>query len=212
MKKILVVCVAFAASLIFSTNTQAQVKIGVFDENDVLSLYPGLSAKVDSLMNRFVKDSLQPQYEVTLADYQYKDSLLKVDSAKGTLSPSIKKVRTDEVLKLRGILVNWQQTQQQIYQQKQQEFLRPTLEKVFNAFQEIVAEQKYTWVLKQDAVHPYFQPSLADNLTIKVAKKLGLKLPQEIEDALKAQGLSSGNSGPAKPASNTPAKPAPVKH
>ncbi len=210
MKKILVVYVAFAASLLFTNNTQAQVKIGIFDENDVLSLIPGIT-KVDTLMQKYVKDSLQPQYEVTLADYQYKDSLLKADSAKGTLSPSIKKVRIDEVTKLRAILVNWQQSQQQMYQAKQQEYLKPYLEKIFNAFQEVVAEQKYTWVLKQDAVHPYFQPALADNITIKVAKKLGLKLPQEVEDALKAQGLSSGAPA-AKPAGgNTPAK-TPVKH
>ena len=43
MKKLLFVCVAFAASLLFSSTTSAQQKIGYFDEQQALSLFfPGI--------------------------------------------------------------------------------------------------------------------------------------------------------------------------
>jgi hypothetical protein len=63
----------------------------------------------------------------------------------------------------------------------------------------VVAEQKYNLVLKADALSPYAQPSIADNLTIRVALRLKLPVPKDIEDAFKA-----ATGGAAKPA--TPAK------
>ena len=200
MKKILVVCVAFAASLVFSNNTQAQVKIGVFDDQQILGFMPGIN-KVDSLMKKFVSDSIQPQYDMTLADYQYKDSILKIDTVKGTLSPSIKKYRIDEVNKLRQTLVNWQQTSQQIYQAKQNEYLAPYIDKIKVAFEEVAKEQKYTLVLRNDAV---IIADKSDELPLRVLAKLKIPLPKEVEDQIKA--LNGGG------ASAAPATKAPVKH
>ena len=57
MKKLLFVCVVLAASLLFSNSTNAQVKIGYFDEQSLLSLFPDIQ-KVDTIINNFVKDSL----------------------------------------------------------------------------------------------------------------------------------------------------------
>lgn len=53
--------------------------------------------------------------------------------------------------------------------------------------------------MKADALSPYAQPSIADNLTIRVALRLKLPVPKDIEDAFKA-----ATGGAAKPA--TPAK------
>ena len=50
MKKLLLVCVT-VASLLFSNNAQSQVKIGHFDEQSLLSLFPGLEQTMDSVMN-----------------------------------------------------------------------------------------------------------------------------------------------------------------
>ncbi|MEY4553122.1 MAG: hypothetical protein RL099_1450, partial [Bacteroidota bacterium] len=66
------------------------------------------------------------------------------------------------------------------------------------ALQQIVAEQKYTLVLKTETLSPYMQPNILDNLTIRVAMKLNLALPQEIMDAWKQAGGTVG--APAKTA------------
>ncbi len=71
-------------------------------------------------------------------------------------------------------------------EQKQESLLLPYRQKIATALGEVVTEQKYTVVLKAESLTPYTQPSIVDNLTIRVAMKLKLPLPKEIEDAFKA--------------------------
>ena len=52
-----------------------------------------------------------------------------------------------------------------------------------------------------ESLSPYAQPSIADNLTIRVAMKLKLALPKEVEEAFKA----ATGGAPAKAAA-APAK------
>ena len=77
----------------------------------------------------------------------------------------------------------------------------PYRQKIAAALSEVIAEQKYTLVLKAESLSPYAQPSIADNLTIRVAMKLKLTLPKEVEEAFKA----ATGGAPAKPAA-APAK------
>ncbi len=199
MKKFLLVCVAFAAVTLFSNSASAQVKIGYFDEQAALSLFPGI-AKIDTLLNSYRIDSLQEEYKYNVADFQRRDSIFKKDSA--TMPAKARELATRELLQLRYKLVNWQEYSQQMEQAKYEELVNPYRMQLLKAIQEIVAEQKYTIVLKSDVISPYVTPNLLDNLTIRVAQKLKLTLPKEIEDAWKA--ASGSSSAPAKPA----AKPA----
>ena len=81
MKKVLFVCGIFAASFLLINSANAQTtKIGYFEEQSALSLFPGIT-KIDTLMNSYRVDSLQVEYNYTIADYQRKDSSFKKDSA-----------------------------------------------------------------------------------------------------------------------------------
>ena len=200
MKKSLLVCVAFAAVTLFSNSASAQVKIGYFDEQAALSLFPGI-AKIDTLLNSYRIDSLQEEYKYNVADFQRRDSIFKKDSA--TMPAKAREMATRELLQLRYKLVNWQEYSQQMEQAKYEELIYPFKAKLFEAIQAIIAEQKYTMILRSDALaQQYMQPNILDNVTIRVAQKLKLPLPKEIEDAWKA--ASGSSAAPAKPA----AKPA----
>jgi Skp family chaperone for outer membrane proteins len=199
MKKFLLVCMAFAAVTLFSNSASAQVKIGYFDEQAALSLFPGI-AKIDTLLNSYRLDSLQEEYKYNVADFQRRDSIFKKDSA--TMPAKARELATRELLQLRYKLVNWQEYSQQMEQAKYEELVGPFRQRLYTAVQEIIAEQKYTIVLKSDVISPYGTPNLLDNITIRAAQKLKLALPKEIEDAWKA--ASGSGSAPAKPA----AKPA----
>jgi len=201
MKKFLLVCVAFAAVTLFSNSASAQVKIGYFDEQAALSLFPGI-AKIDTLLNSYRLDSLQEEYKYNVADFQRRDSIFKKDSA--TMPAKARELATRELLQLRYKLVNWQEYSQQMEQAKYEELVNPYRMQILKAIQEIVAEQKYTIVLKSDVISPYVTPNLLDNLTIRVAQKLKLTLPKEIEDAWKA--ASGSSSAPAKPATKPAGK------
>lgn len=199
MKKFLFVCVAFAAVTLFSNSASAQVKIGYFDEQAALSLFPGI-AKIDTLLNSYRLDSLQEEYKYNVSDFQRRDSIFKKDSA--TMPAKARELATRELLQLRYKLVNWQEYSQQMEQAKYEELVNPYREKLYAAVQEVVSEQKYTLVLKAETISPYARPNLLDNITIRVAQKLKLPLPKEVEDAWK---LASGSS--SSPAKSSP-KPA----
>ncbi|MDE3144048.1 MAG: OmpH family outer membrane protein [Bacteroidota bacterium] len=204
MKKILVVCVALTLSLVFSNNTKAQqLKIGVFDEESVLGLFPDIQ-KVQTALDQYAQDSLKGEYDYTLSEFKRQDSTFKKDSA--TMAPSVKALMQKDIATNYSKIVNWQQYQQQMLQAKQNQLLEPYLKKVYAAFQEVVAEQKYTWVLKKDAC--VIPGGLADNISIKVAQKLKLPLPQDVVDELKRQGLPTGST---ETGTKPTAKP-PVKH
>jgi len=76
MKKVLFVCVAVFASLLITNHTNAQTKIGTFDEESVLGLMPDID-KVNAALQSFAKDSLQVDYDYKLGELQRRDSIFK---------------------------------------------------------------------------------------------------------------------------------------
>jgi Skp family chaperone for outer membrane proteins len=199
MKKVLVACAAFALSLLFSNNTQAQTKIGYFNEEDVLSLYPNIQQKMDTVLNKYIIDSLKPDYDYALSEMMRLDSSYKADSAK--ITPSQRTAMQKDLLRNRSTIVNWQQYQNQMVQQKQNLFLKPYMDKILAAFQEVVTEQKYTHVLNKSAI--IIAPP-ADDLSIRIAMKLKL-LSKEQEENAKAQ-LGIGGGAPTKLGGAVPKK------
>jgi Skp family chaperone for outer membrane proteins len=187
MKKLLFVWVATSAILFSAGSASAQqpVKIGYFDEQQVLGLMPGID-KVSQQIESFQQDSLKEEYDYTYRSFMKQDSSFKKDSA--GLTPKVREMVLAELNKNRQKLVYWQQYSQEALGQKQEQLLQPFRFKILTALNEVIAEQKYTLVLKSDALSPYVNPPLLDNLAIRVAIKLKLALPKEAEDAWRAAG------------------------
>jgi Skp family chaperone for outer membrane proteins len=186
MKKGFLVAVILLIAASFTTSATAQTKIGYFDDQSVIALFPGIQEKLDTVLRSYAQDSLQEEYNYTLKDYQIKDSIFKRDSAELSKKAKAYEMATTDLNKLKYKLINWQQYQQGMMQQKEEGLLLPYRQKVAAALSEVVAENKYTLVLKAESLSPYAQPSIADNLTIRVAIKLKLALPKDVEDAFKA--------------------------
>jgi Skp family chaperone for outer membrane proteins len=195
MKKFFVVCVAFVLSLMCISSANAQGKIGIFDEQTVLSLIPGIQQKLDTAIGKFINDSLKPDYDYTYSEFLRKDSTFKKDSLK--LTPAVRSITNNDINALKSKLVNWQQYQNQAVEQKQQEILSPYTQKIYDALIKIIQEQKYVYVMKSDAF--VIPPPIADNLSIKVAIALKLPLPKEAQDALRNAGLAVDDKPVAKP-------------
>ncbi len=207
MKKGLLVAAILLVAVSFTNSASAQAKIGYFDDQSVIALFPGIQEKLDTVLQSYAKDSLQDEYNYTLKDYQVKDSIFKRDSVDLSKRPKALQMATDDLNRLKYKLINWQTYQQEAMQQKQEQLLLPYRQRIAAALSEVVAENKYTMVLKAESLSPYAQPSIADNLTIRVAMKLKLTLPKEVEEAFRA----ATGGAPAK-ATSAPAKAAaPVK-
>jgi len=205
MKKGFLFAAILLVALSFTKSATAQTKIGYFDDQSVIALFPGIQEKLDTVLKSYAQDTLQDEYNYTLKDYQVKDSIFKKDSANLSKRPKALEMATSDLNKLKYKLINWQQYQQQAMQQKEETLLLPYRQKVAAALSEVVAENKYSLVLKAESLSPYAQPSIADNLTIRVAIKLKLTLPKEVLEAFKAA------TGGAAPATAAPAKAAPAK-
>ena len=191
MKKVLLAFAAIVISITAVTKANAQqIKIGMFDEEALLHFMPGIQ-KVDSLLQRFVEDSLQNEYEDELYLYQTKDSTFKADSSK--MSNALKQTMKKEIAQHFYKIQNWQQYQQQRLQVKQQELLRPFLEKIYGALQQVIVEQKYTHVFKKDV---FVHIDKGEELMLRVLYKLKVPVPKEIEDQFKEFGLTGTPTTP----------------
>ena len=199
MKKVLFVCVAVVASLLFTNHTNAQTKIGTFDEESVLGLMPDID-KVSAALQSYAKDSLQVDYEYSVLEFNRRDSIYRKDSA--TMPARAREQATKELNQLKYKLVNWQQFQQESVRTKQEELLVPYKQKIYASLEKIIREQKYTHVFRNDAL---LKSPIGDNLSIKVAQDLKLNLPKEVIDDLKNQGVPvPAAAAPAtKPAAKT---------
>lgn len=174
MKAAFLVGLGFMASHSAHAQT-APNKFGYFDLDYMVSLMPGVE-RVDSLLQVFQRDSLNPEYQYELEELQRNDSTLKADSAK--MPARLYQQRQQEQAQRFYKLQNWQQYSQQVMQAKQAELLEPTYKKVFDAYKKVKEEGKYTYIFKQDSL---FDAPPGDNLVPLVAKKLGVKLPANAE-------------------------------
>lgn len=199
MKKAIVLFVALGLSIVMVGATMAQnIKIGIFDEQNVLALMPGIQ-KVDTLLNQYMTDSLNVQRDYAISEFKRKDSIYKADSAR--MNSSMKSIMQKDLADQFAKLQNWQQYQNQMMQQKQQQLLQPYYDIIGKAFQAVMAEQKYNYVFKPDAL---LYAEKSEELTLRVLAKMKIPLPKELEDQIKALGIStSGGTTPSK---------APVKH
>jgi Skp family chaperone for outer membrane proteins len=159
-----------------SNKMYAQFKIGYFDEKPVLSLMPGIQ-KIDTLLEAFNRDSLQGEYDYDLSEFKRKDDLLKSDSAAANkMSAGEKEMITRDRNMLAYKLSNWEAYKQNRLGAKQQELLIPFMDKLRVAFQQVITEGKYTYVLRAENLL-YAPPG--DDLVPAVCKKLKIILPAE---------------------------------
>jgi len=162
---------AFAVCLVVAANqSMAQTKIAYLNFEEVIGLMPA-TAKIDSLVERFVVDTIDVEYNVLLENYQFKDSAYR-DSVR-----TPKSVRDEIAKELPGYIyqiTNWNQIREQAIQNKQQELLGPIYRQVMDAVRAVSKEKGYSHVLAREAL--IVMPD-SDNITDAVIKKLNLKRP-----------------------------------
>jgi outer membrane protein len=129
------------------------------------------TAKLDSLLERYQADSINPQYAQIVSLYQYKDSVYR-DSLK--TPPAVRKQIEQELPTLIYPIQNWQTIVNQAIEAKQNELLAPLYRKVYDAIKAVAKEKGYTHVLNKEAL--LVAPE-GDDMIVLVAAKLKVKLP-----------------------------------
>jgi outer membrane protein len=169
MKKVFtVVIVVFAILLAGSAN--AQNKIGYISVDNMVQLMPELG-KLDTLMQRYQTDSLNPRYAYLVTEYQRKDSMYR-DSLR--TPAATRKIIGDELQGIVYEIQNWQSISQQMIEDKQNELLRPVYTKVYDAIKLVAKEKGYTHVFNKEA---FLVAPEGDDMILLVAQKLKVNIP-----------------------------------
>jgi outer membrane protein len=171
MKKIFTVLV-LAAGLLFAGSANAQSKFGYISVENVVGLMPE-TAKIDSILERYQADSINPQYAQIVQLYQYKDSVYR-DSVHPA-PPAVKKQIEQELPTLINQIQNWQQIVNQAIEAKQNELLAPIYKKVYDAIKVVAKEKGYSHVFNKEA---FLVAPEGDDMIMLVAAKLKITVPK----------------------------------
>lgn len=171
MKKLKVFVLALGL-LVIGNTAMAQNKTGYISVEIMVRIMPE-TAKLDSVIQKYQADSLQPRFNYTLAQYQRKDSAVNGKDSLKTPASVRAKMR-EEMQQDLYELQNWQSIVQQATENKQNELLAPIYQKVYTAIQAVAKENGYTHVYNKEAI---LVAPPADDLIALVAKKLNVKLP-----------------------------------
>ncbi|HTB52610.1 MAG TPA: OmpH family outer membrane protein [Ferruginibacter sp.] len=164
MKKLLVLSLMAFTFL----GASAQNKIGYINTEDLINSMPEAD-KANSALQDY-QTSLTQQGNDYLTELNEKDSIFVRDSAK--LSPAARELRRNDLVALYQKVQNWNQTMQQMINEKQQALLVPIRQKAIQAIKDVSKENGFTYILDQQAL--LVSPPSEDILPL-VKKKLGIK-------------------------------------
>jgi len=184
MKKLLTAVLFTVTAFAFTSEAQAQSKIGYISTEELIVEMPE-TKKADTtlkqLQDALVENARDKENALTAAIERFNK-----DSA--TMSNSVKDVKRTELQKMLTDLQGENQRIQQQLQQRQQELIAPINKKAFDAIQAVAKENGYSYILEKGAL--LVAPPGEDILPL-VAKKLNLKL--------------SNDNSPQRPAAPAPA-------
>lgn len=153
-------------------SASAQTKIGYVNTDELMSIMPE-AAKVNADLNEY-QVSLQQQGLALQKEAEAKRDQYYLDSLK--LTPSMKEIRRDDLVKLFTRLQNYEQEAQEKAQQYAQAKIKPIRDKAMDAIKTVAREKGYTYVF-DDAANVLLVMPPADDLLPMVKTKLGIKDP-----------------------------------
>jgi outer membrane protein len=168
MKK-LVTLFLVAAGLMAATHTSAQSKSGYISVQELVIAMPEYR-KADTSLAEY-QNALNQQYAERVQDFNARDSVLNSkDTVKFTKAQL--EVKRQELARIYVELQQWNQKAQQMYQAKEEETMKPILDKARKAIQDVAKENGYGYVFSKEQL--LVSPP-GDDLLPLVKRKLGLK-------------------------------------
>lgn len=199
MKKILML--AAALTLVASTATVAQ-KIGYTNVDYVLSQMPE-SKQIEADLKAY-SGQLEAQLKSKTTEFQTKLEAYQKGGAQ--MLPAVKEDKEKELQGLQSSIQDFQKSADQSLQQKQQQLLKPALDKLQKTIDDVAKENGYTYVFNSDAGYgttPVLLHAPEDaNISDLVLKKMGVT--PKAPGAVTAPTATPATAAPTEPAS-TPA-------
>ncbi|HJM15925.1 MAG TPA: OmpH family outer membrane protein [Flavobacteriales bacterium] len=151
------------------TLSSSAQKFGHINYQELISLMPErvsmqttLQEEISSLESHLM--SMQTEYQSMVENYQNNE---------GSYDDLTKQDKIAEIQGLEQRLTTFQQSAQSSLQEKEQELLRPILEKAQNAIDEVAEKGKYTYILDSSSGLILYSKD-SENILDKVKKELGI--------------------------------------
>lgn len=182
-----------AVVLTFATATsalaQAPLKIGYTSVSYVLAQMPE-SKQIESQLKTY-SGQLEAQLKTKYTEYQTKGEAYQKGAA--TMTDVVRADKEKELQNLQQSIQEFQRNADQSLQQRQQTLLKPALDKLQKAIDDVAKENGYTYVLNSDGDSPVLLHGPEDgNISDIVLKKMGITPP--------APGAASAAPAASKPA------------
>ena len=171
MKKVLLSFVVLVSVAGFTNNASAQTKIGYISTEELIGSMPETEAANNQLQD--YQSSLQQQGNDYLRELNEKDSIFGLDSLKMTATQ--KELKRNDLFALYQKVQGWNQTMQQMIQQKSQDLIGPIRAKATEAIKTTAKENGYGYVLEEAAV---LVGPPGDDILPLVKKKLNIGAPK----------------------------------
>lgn len=164
IKKSLVVAFALITTSVFAQ------KFGYVDSNELMLNMPerkkaeaDLQAYAQQLQQQL--QAMSAEFEAKVADYQQKES---------SYIESVKKAKLKEITDLETRIKEFQMTAQDDLKNKEEELLKPMVEKIKKTIADFAKENKYSYIFDSAAGTLLYMPE-SDNLGPQIKKKLGIQ-------------------------------------
>ena len=166
------------------------VKIGYTNVNYILRLSPEIKAitsQLESTQKQYLKTIEEKKKELETKQEAYQKNA-------STMLESIRRDKEDELRNLYNSILNLQETAQEELKKKEEDLVKPELDKIYKAINDVSEANGFTHVFNSDQVLLYADED--SDITTLVMNKLGYKEPSESE-APKANPVSAPAQRPA---------------
>ncbi|HKP31723.1 MAG TPA: OmpH family outer membrane protein [Chitinophagaceae bacterium] len=169
MKKVFTIVLLAAGLMLAANSVNAQQKFGFISVQELVVAMPEYR-KADTSLAEY-QNALNLQYSEMVQEFNEKDSLLSSkDTTKYTKAQL--EVKRRDLGQLYIKLQGWNQQAQQLYQAKEEETMKPILDKAKKAISDVAKENNYVYIFPKEQL--LVSPP-ADDIIALVKKKLGLK-------------------------------------
>lgn len=157
------------ALVLLGTSVFAQ-KFGYVDSNELMLGMPerkkaeaDLQAYAQQLQQQL--QTMSAEFEAKVSEYQQKES---------SYTEVIKKTKMKEITDLESRIKEFQYTAQDDLKNKEEELLKPMVEKIKKTIADFAKENKYSYIFDSAAGTLLYMPE-ADNIGPQIKKKLGIQ-------------------------------------
>ena len=164
--------VVLVALLAFGGSAMAQknIKLGHINSNDLMQIMPGR----DTAMNLLQKEVEDLQAEMEAMKKEYETQVSNYLAKKDQLSELIRKSKESDIQKMAERIETFQSNAQKLLEDRQEELLKPIVDRAKAAIEEVGKENGYTYIFDA-GVGTLLYSQDSDDIMPLVKKKLGLK-------------------------------------